>query len=74
MGQYSASVDLSPASEAERLCLSAWMKPSLLQGAATCGHQQRPKATPPASVPEADRAMEVSGGGHLRNAMIGLLA
>ena len=29
---------------------------------------------PPASVPQADRAMEVSGGGNLRNAMIGLLA
>ena len=29
---------------------------------------------PPASVPQASRAMEVSGGGNLRNAMIGLLA
>jgi len=29
---------------------------------------------PPASVPQVDRAMEVSGGGYLRNAMIGLAA
>ena len=29
---------------------------------------------PPASVPQVDRAMEVSSGGNLRNAMIGLLA
>ena len=29
---------------------------------------------PPASAPQVDRAMEVSGGGNVRNAMIGLLA
>jgi len=38
----------------------------------------RPPATskrdPPASVPQGDRAMEVSGRGNLRNAMIGVLA
>jgi hypothetical protein len=32
------------------------------------------ESDPPASVPQADRAMEVSGGENLRNTMIGLLA
>jgi hypothetical protein len=72
MGQHSVPDDLSPASAVGRLCLLAWMKSSLPQSAATCGHQQLPNARP--SMPPTNRAMEVSGDGNLRNVMIGLPA
>ena len=73
MGQPSAPVDPSPATEDGRLYLLAWMKPSLHrvpQHAVASNARTRPTCV----WWQVNRAMEVSGGGNLRNAMIGLLA